>query len=109
MRVLGGVRSDRQCDFAHKAGENEHAAQAVAVALVRQKEAAEADQCGERHGDFTNGVHVSFPQCLRPMTPARDDRLRGLREAFVVGRMTIGEKQEQSKNKIGVTSKIHPA
>jgi hypothetical protein len=40
------------------------------------------------------------------MTLARDDRFRSLREAFVVGGMSLGEKQEQSKNKIGVTPKF---
>ena len=39
------------------------------------------------------------------MTLARNDRFRSLREAFVVGGIAVGEKQEQSKNKIGVTSK----
>ena len=37
-------RSDRQRDLAHKAGENEQAAQTVAVTLVRQEEAAEAEK-----------------------------------------------------------------
>jgi hypothetical protein len=73
------------------------------------KEAAEADQCGERHGDLTGSVHVSFPQHFPPITFARDDRFRSLCEAFVVGGMTVGEKQEQSKNRIGVTRKIHAA
>ena len=100
------TRSDRQCDFPHTAGENEQSAQAVTVPLVSQKEAAEADQCGERHGDLTGSVHVSFPQHFPPMTLARDDRFRSLREAFVIGGTSIGEKQEQIKNKIGVTSKI---
>jgi hypothetical protein len=78
----------------------------MAVALVRQKEAAEADECGQRHGDLTSSVHVSFPQHFPPMTLARDDRFRSLREAFVVGRITVGEKQEQNKNKIGLPTKF---
>ena len=101
------TRSDRQCDFPHTAGENEQSAQAVTVPLVSQKEAAEADQCGKRHSDLTGSVHVSFPQHFPPMALAGDDRFRSLREAFVVGGTKIGEKQEQSKNKIGVTGKIH--
>ena len=40
------------------------------------------------------------------MTVAGDDRFRSLREAFVIGGTSIGEKQEQIKNEIGVTSKI---
>src|ERR1700722_9059614 len=53
MRVLGLASSDRQRDLPDQTGENEQSAEAVAVALVRQKEAAEADQCGEGHGDLT--------------------------------------------------------
>ena len=60
------TRSDGQCDFPHTAGENEQSAQAVAVPLVSQKEAAEADQCGKRHSDLTGSVHVSFPQHFPP-------------------------------------------
>jgi hypothetical protein len=40
----------------------------MAVTLVRQKEAAEADERGERNSDLTSGVHVSFPQHFPPMT-----------------------------------------
>jgi hypothetical protein len=107
MRVLGLASSDRQRDLPDQTGENEQSAQAVAVALVRQKEAAEADQCGEGHGDLTSSVHVPFPQHFPPMTLARNDRFRSLREAFVAGGMIVGEKQEQSKNKIGLPAKIH--
>jgi hypothetical protein len=101
-----GARSDRERDLPDQTGENKQPAQAVAVALVRQKEAAEADQCGERHGDLTSSVHVSFPQCLPPMTLATNDRFQSLREAFVVGGTIVGEKQEQSKNKIALPAKF---
>jgi hypothetical protein len=101
-----GARSDRQRDLAHEAGENEQAAQAVAVALVRQEEAAEADQDGERHRDLASAIHVLFFLSFPHMTLARDDRCLSLPEAFVVGGMGVGEKQEQSKNKIGRPAKI---
>jgi hypothetical protein len=95
--------SDRQSDLAHQTGENEHAAQAVALALIRQEQTTEADERGERHSDLTSSVHVSFPQHFPPMNRAIHNRspgLRqsGLREAFVFGLIAIGEKQEQSKN-----------
>jgi len=54
-------RLDRQRDFPDKAGENQPAAQAVAGAFIRQKDATEADQRGERHSDLTSSVHVSIP------------------------------------------------
>jgi FkbM family methyltransferase len=60
-------RSDRQRDLPDKAGENEHAAEAVALALIRQEQATEADERGERHSDLTSSVHLSFPQLARPM------------------------------------------
>ena len=101
-----GARSDRQRDLAHEAGENEQAAQAVAVTLVRQEEAAEADEDGERHRDLASGIHVLFLLSFPHMTLARDDRLLSLPEAFVFGGMRVGEKQEQSKNKIGRPAKI---
>ena len=41
------------------------------------------------------------------MNLARADRFLSLPVAFVVGGMRVGEKQEQSKNKIGVIGKIH--
>ena len=111
MRVPGpGARQIRStARSSHKAGEDKKAAQAVAVTLVRQEEAAEADHCGQRHGDLTSSVHVSFPLYLPPMTPARDDRFRSLREAFVVGGLIVGEKQEQIKDEIGVPAKFLPA
>jgi hypothetical protein len=96
---LRGPRSDRQRHFPHQAGENEQAAQAVAVALVRQEEAAEADQCSERHSDLTSSVHVSFPQCFPPMNLGRDDRFLSLREAFVIGGIWIGGSMNKARIK----------
>ena len=72
----------------------------MAVALVGQKEAAEADENGKRHSYLTSSVHVLFPQCFLPIDLAGDDRFLSLPEAFVAGGRTIGEKQEQSKNKM---------
>jgi hypothetical protein len=91
-------RSNRERDLSHQTRENERAAQAVAVAVVCEEEAAEADECGERDSDLTSSVHVSFPQPFPPMSGAGNDRWLSLREAFVVGLTGIGEKQEQSKN-----------
>jgi hypothetical protein len=73
----------------------------VALALIRQEQATEADKRGERHSDLTSSVHVSFPQPYPPINVAGDDRFLSLLEAFVFGRRRLGEKREQSKNKIG--------
>ena len=71
MRVLGLARSDRQRDLPDQTGQNEQSAQAMAVALVRQKEAAEADPCGEGHGfDQQRSCFVS------PALSAHDSRQR---------------------------------
>jgi hypothetical protein len=44
---------------------------------------------------------------LPPINLGRDDRFRSLPEAFVIGGIRLGEKQEQSKNKIALNGKIH--
>jgi hypothetical protein len=100
FRLLERLPSDRQRDLPDKAGENEHAAQAVALALIRQEQATEADERGERHSDLTSSVHVLFPQSYPPINVAGDDCFLSLLEAFVFGRRRLGEKREQSKNKI---------
>lgn len=95
------LRSNRQRDLPNKACENEQPAQAMALALIRQEEASEADQNGERHSDLASRVHVLFPQRFQPMSLALHDRSQSLPEAFVVRETRLGEKQEQSKNKNG--------
>jgi len=94
-----GASSDRQRDFPHETGENEQAAQAVAVALVGQKEAGEADEGGDRHRDLTSSVHVLFPRCLPPINLARDDRFRSLPEAFVIGGIRLGRNKNKARIK----------
>jgi hypothetical protein len=96
------LRSNRQRNLPNNACENEQPAQAMALALIRQEEASETDQSGERHSDLARGVHVLFPQRFAPMSLVLHDRSVSLREAFVVGRSRVGEKQEQSKNKDGL-------
>ena len=76
--------------------------EAMAVALVRQEQAAEADECGEGDGDLTSGVDVSFPDLRAPHRLSA-----GLRGACVeIERLgtvpTIGEKQEQTRRKSAV-------
>lgn len=73
----------------------------MALALIRQEEASEADQNGERHSDLASRVHVLFPQRFQPMSLALHDGSQSLPEAFVVRETRLGEKQEQSKNKNG--------
>jgi hypothetical protein len=73
----------------------------MAVALVRQEQAAEADKRGERYSDLTSCIHVLFPSAFSPMNLVRHDRSLGLRETFVLGLRTLGEKQEHSKHKSG--------
>jgi hypothetical protein len=92
------ARSDREGDLSNQAGEDERAAQAMGVGFGRQEQAAEADQCGKRHGDLASDIHVMFPRAFRLRLLTKTNRIPGLPEAFVVGGLTVGEKQEQSKN-----------
>src|SRR6202161_2403636 len=94
-----GASSDRQRDFPHETGENEQAAQAVAVALVGQKEAGEAGEGGGAPRDLTSSVHVLFPRCLPPINLARDDRFRSLPEAFVIGGIRLGRNKNKARIK----------
>src|SRR6202020_3635772 len=89
VRPSERLRSGRQRDLPDKAGENEHAAQAVALALIRQEQATEADERGERHSDLTSSVHVLFPQSYPPINVAGDDCFLILLEAFVFGRRRV--------------------
>ncbi len=98
--ALKRSRSNRQRDLADKSGENEQSAQAAAVAFLRQEKPAKADDRGKRDGDLASGVHVLFPQQFPPLSLAIHRCYGSLPEAVVIGGITIGEKQEQSKNKI---------
>jgi hypothetical protein len=60
------ARSDREGDLSDQAGEDKRAAQAVALALIRQEKATEADERNERHSDLTSGIHVMFLRACRP-------------------------------------------
>ena len=91
------LRSDRQRDLAHNASEDKEAAQAVAVAVVRQEQAAEADERGGVTAIWPAEFMFCFPS-FQPMTRLITIALAGLPEAFVSGPRTIGEKEEQSKN-----------
>jgi hypothetical protein len=67
-------QSDRQRDLPDQASENEQAAQAVALTLIRKEQATEADERGEGYSNLASSVHVSFPQHLQPMNLATHDR-----------------------------------
>jgi hypothetical protein len=71
----------------------------MAGPLVRQEDATEADQPGQRHSDFTNGVHVLPPTSYHRLAVIGLERF-GRKE--IGSGSNIGEKQEQSKNKKGL-------
>ena len=71
----------------------------MALALIRQEQATEAHERGERHSDLSSSVHVSFPQSYPPINVAGDDRFLSLLEAFVFGRRRLGENENKARIK----------